>query len=54
MAYKVLLLDGIESVCKTILNDRGIEAIEAPKLAGDELLAAIKDYDGGGRGVRNR
>jgi D-3-phosphoglycerate dehydrogenase / 2-oxoglutarate reductase len=46
MAYKVLLLDGIESVCKTILNDRGIEAIEAPKLAGDELLAAIKDYDG--------
>jgi D-3-phosphoglycerate dehydrogenase / 2-oxoglutarate reductase len=46
MAYKVLLLDGIESVCKTILNERGIEAVEAPKLAGDELLSTIKDYDG--------
>lgn len=46
MAYKVLLLDGIESVCKQILESRGIEAVEAPKLAGDELLATIKDFDG--------
>ncbi len=46
MAYKVLLLDGIEAVCKTILERRGIEAVEAPKLAGEALLAAIGDYDG--------
>lgn len=46
MAYKVLLLDGIESICKTILNERGIEAVEAPKLAGDELFAAVADVDG--------
>jgi D-3-phosphoglycerate dehydrogenase len=46
MSYKVLLLDGIESICKEILNSRGIEAVEAPKLAGDELLATIKDFDG--------
>jgi D-3-phosphoglycerate dehydrogenase / 2-oxoglutarate reductase len=46
MAYKVLLLDGIDTVCKTILEKRGIQADTAPKLAGEELLAAIADYDG--------
>jgi D-3-phosphoglycerate dehydrogenase / 2-oxoglutarate reductase len=46
MAYKVLLLDGIESICKEILNSRGIEALEAPKLAGQELLDTIGQYDG--------
>jgi D-3-phosphoglycerate dehydrogenase len=46
MTYRVLLLDGIESICKTILESRGIEAVEAPKLAGAELFEAIKDYDG--------
>ncbi len=46
MSYKVLLLDGIESICKTILESRGIEAVEAPKLAGAELLDAIQHYDG--------
>lgn len=46
MAYKVLLLDGIDASCKTILEQRGIEAVAAPKLAGDELLATIKDFDG--------
>lgn len=46
MAYKVLLLDGIESICKTILNNRGIEAVEAPKLTGDDLLKAVADVDG--------
>lgn len=46
MGYKVLLLDGIESICKEILEKRGIEAVEAPKLAGSELLETIKDFDG--------
>lgn len=46
MTYKVLLLDGIESVCKTLLTQRGIHAIDAPKLAGEDLLAAVADVDG--------
>lgn len=46
MAYKVLLLDGIDASCKDILEARGVQADLEPKLAGDELLARINDYDG--------
>lgn len=46
MAYKVLLLDGIDASCKDILEARGVQADLEPKLAGEELLARINDYDG--------
>ncbi len=45
MSYKVLLLDGVDPVCKQVFENRGIEAVEAPKLKGEELLKALPDYD---------
>lgn len=45
MSYKVLLLDGVDPVCKQVFESRGIEAVEAPKLKGDELLQALPEYD---------
>ncbi|MEX2403483.1 MAG: NAD(P)-dependent oxidoreductase, partial [Balneolales bacterium] len=45
MSYKVLLLDGVDAVCKEIFESRGYEVLDAPKLKGDELNKTIADYN---------
>lgn len=45
MPYKVLLLDGVDAVCKEIFESRGFEVLDAPKLKGDELKQTIADYN---------
>ncbi|MEX0779747.1 MAG: phosphoglycerate dehydrogenase [Balneolales bacterium] len=45
MSYKVLLLDGVDAVCKEIFESRGYEVLDAPKLKGDELYKTIGDYN---------
>jgi D-3-phosphoglycerate dehydrogenase / 2-oxoglutarate reductase len=46
MTYKVLLLDGVDAVCETIFKERGIEAVNAPALKGEELLRELPKYHG--------
>jgi D-3-phosphoglycerate dehydrogenase len=46
MSFSVLLLDGVDPICAEIFESRGIKAVDAPKLAGAELLAEIGKYDG--------
>jgi D-3-phosphoglycerate dehydrogenase / 2-oxoglutarate reductase len=46
MKYKVLLLDGVDAVCETIFKERGIEAVNAPALKGEELLGELPKYHG--------
>lgn len=45
MAYKVLLLDGIDAICGEILKDRGISFDQPPKMSVEELEKIIADYD---------
>lgn len=45
MSHKVLVLDGVDSVCSDILKKRGLEVKEAPKLNGQELHDTIADYE---------
>ena len=44
MAYKALLLDGVDAICGEILKNRGFEVTEAAGLAEDELLETIGNY----------
>lgn len=46
MNYKVLLLDGVDTVCETIFRERGIEAVNAPALKGDDLIRELPQYHG--------
>lgn len=46
MAYSILMLDGVDAVCGEVFQNRGMHAVDAPKLKGDELLAEIGKYDG--------
>ncbi|KAK7070646.1 hypothetical protein SK128_006852 [Halocaridina rubra] len=43
---KVLLLDGVDPVCGQILTQVGIEVTTKGKLSQDELIQAVKEYDG--------
>ncbi|MEX0686488.1 MAG: phosphoglycerate dehydrogenase [Balneolales bacterium] len=45
MSYKVLLLDGVDAVCKEIFESRGFEVLDAPKLKGEDLYKTIGDYN---------
>ena len=44
MAYKVLLLDGVDAICGEILNKRGFEVTEAAGLSEDDLNDMIGEY----------
>ncbi len=44
MAYKALLLDGVDAICGEILKQRGFEVTEAPKMAQEDLDEIIGDY----------
>ncbi len=46
MSFSILLLDGVDPVCAEIFQSRGMTAVDAPKMKGDELLAEIGKYDG--------
>jgi D-3-phosphoglycerate dehydrogenase len=46
MSFSILMLDGVDAVCLEVFNQRGMTAVDAPKLKGDELLAEIGKYDG--------
>ena len=45
MAYKALLLDGVDDVCAEIFRNRGFEVTVQAKISADELLAIIGDYE---------
>lgn len=45
MAYKALLLDGVDAICGEIFKQRGFEVTEASKMPVDELEKVIGDYD---------
>ncbi|MDG5768102.1 phosphoglycerate dehydrogenase [Balneolales bacterium ANBcel1] len=44
MAYKALLLDGVDPVCGEIFEQRGFEVTEASGMQSDELEKIIGDY----------
>ncbi len=44
MAYKALLLDGVDAICGEILRNRGIEVKEATGLSEEDLLDTISEY----------
>ncbi len=45
MPYKALLLDNVDAVCEKVFRERGFEAVNAPKLKGEELVSEIGKYD---------
>jgi len=45
MSYKILILDGVNPVCEKVFKERGIEAVNSPKLPKEELLKTIPKYD---------
>ncbi|MDI6402875.1 phosphoglycerate dehydrogenase, partial [Balneolaceae bacterium ANBcel3] len=45
MAYKALLLDGVDAVCSQVFKERGFEVTESPKLPEEELNKIIGEYD---------
>lgn len=46
MAYKILILDNVDPLCKKVFTERGFEAHESAKLPKEELLKEIPGYDG--------
>jgi len=46
MSFKVLLLDGVDSICAKIFAERGIQADQPGKLTDQELFDRVGDYDG--------
>lgn len=46
MAFKILLLDGVDPICAEVFKSRGIEADQPGKLTEEELFAQIGNYDG--------
>ncbi len=46
MSFKVLLLDGVDTICGDIFKARGIQADQPGKLTEEELFAKIGEYDG--------
>ncbi|MEX0929884.1 MAG: phosphoglycerate dehydrogenase [Balneolales bacterium] len=45
MSHKVLLLDGVDAVCREIFEKRGFEVLDAPGLKGEELIKTIGAYN---------
>lgn len=45
MAYKALLLDGVDAICADIFKQRGFEVTESPKMPPEELEKVIGEYD---------
>ncbi len=45
MAYKALLLDGVDAICGEIFKQRGFEVTQAQKMPVEELEEIIGDYD---------
>ena len=45
MAYKALLLDGVDTVCGDILKERGFDVTDKGKISPEELESIIGDYD---------
>lgn len=45
MAYKALLLDGVDAICGEILKNRGFTVTETPAMPEEELQDIIGDYD---------
>ncbi len=45
MPYKALLLDNVDAICEEIFRKRGVEAVNAPKLKGEDLFKEISGYD---------
>ena len=45
MTYKVLITDGLEKICKDIINEAG-EAIDKKGIEADQLLAEVHEYHG--------
>lgn len=46
MSFKVLLLDGVDTICGDIFKQRGIQADQPGKLSLEDLYSKIGDYDG--------
>ena len=45
MAYKVLLLDGVDPKCAKVFESRGIETDQPGKLSDEELIERLNNYD---------
>ncbi|MEX0679774.1 MAG: phosphoglycerate dehydrogenase [Balneolales bacterium] len=45
MAYKALLLDGVDAICSEVFKKRGFDVTESPKMPVDELEQVIGDYN---------
>lgn len=45
LKFKALLLDNVDPSCEQVFKKRGIDAVNAPKLKGDDLLSELPEYD---------